>query len=510
MQTSAIGPVTPQERIQTIDILRALALLGVVIANFTVDNGDVTPEEGRTWFFDQLAYWPIRFFIDDKAMATYCFLFGLGFSIQMLRAEARKAPFVFLHIRRVIALFIIGITASILSNETIPHEYAMVGLLLLLFYKIPRKFLPALALLCVLVPFGRILVNQQKAAATINSRKVISVDTNLLKTYEGVYQVTPQINQIILRKGNELIGEGPARQYHLVALSDSAFGRPDANTKITFLKDSTGIINRYEVTGASGRKTTSPKINTDLNEALKKQLELRAIISKQKDTLSYKQFIVKNYNDVLDRFKTWSWSEFFLGNDITGILSFFLFGLYAGRRRIFYDVASNKQFLKNVMRWGFLIGVIGMSINLGFEVWNLINGFKWRSYPPLTRSWFFISWELGVMATTFAYAAGLILLLENDNWKKRLSFLAPVGRMGFTNYLLHIIPYVILFHYGFNLSGKIGPFYRLLLALPVYVTLIFLSRWWFKRFKLGPVEWLWRSLTYLKFQPMRLNKSENI
>jgi uncharacterized protein len=162
MQNKNMEPVAPQERIQTIDILRALALLGVVIANFTVDNRDVTPAEGRTWFFDQLVYWPIRFFIDDKAMAMYCFLFGLGFSIQMLRAEARNAPFVFLHIRRMIALFLIGIIALILSDVTIPHEYAMVGLLLLLFYKIPMKLLPAVALLCVLVPFTRDIIYKKK------------------------------------------------------------------------------------------------------------------------------------------------------------------------------------------------------------------------------------------------------------------------------------------------------------------------------------------------------------
>ncbi len=509
MQTFTIGPVQALERIQTIDILRALALLGVVIANFTVDNRDVTPAEGRTWFFDQLVYWPIRFFIDDKAMAMYCFLFGLGFSIQMLRAETRKAPFIFLHIRRMIALFIIGIIALILSDETIPHEYAMVGLLLLLFYKLPKNILPILALLCVLVPFGKGLLEQKKAASIINTGKVISVDTNLLKTYEGVYQVAPQINQIILRKGNELLGEGPAMQYRLVALSDSTFGRPDMNARITFLKDSTGAINRYEVIGASGRKTISPKIKTDINEALKKQLERRIAFSKPKDTLTYKQFVIGNSINIWNRFKTWSWSNFFWGSDISNILPFFLIGLYAGRRRIFYDVAGNKPFLRKVMWWGFIIGSVGMLINLGGEAWNFINEIKFRSYPPVTRSWFNISWELSVMAMTFAYAAGLTLLLEKDDWKKRLSFLAPVGRMGFTNYLLHIIPYVIFFHYGFNLSGKIGPFYRLLLALPVYVSLIFLSRWWFKHFSIGPVEWLWRSLTYLKFQPMRLNKEIN-
>ena len=71
MESSVIGPVTTRERIQTIDIIRAFALFGVVVVNFTEDNRGVSPDEGRTGFFDQVAYWPIRFFLDDKAMATY-------------------------------------------------------------------------------------------------------------------------------------------------------------------------------------------------------------------------------------------------------------------------------------------------------------------------------------------------------------------------------------------------------------------------------------------------------
>ncbi len=504
-----LQPVSLQERIQTIDIIRALALLGVVIANFTVDNMDVRPDEGRTGFLDQLAYWPIRFFVDDKAMAMYCFLFGLGFSIQMLRAEARKAPFVFVQIRRLIVLFLIGIVAMILTYETIPHEYAMVGVLLLLLYKLPRKILPILALLCVLVPFTRNLVIQQKAAAKANSAPVVSVDTTLLNNYVGVYQLNPTRRMIIIKNGNALVGEGPAMQFKLFSVSDSEFIRKDLNHIFSFHKDSTGIVNKLLIHLPDGKIVNCPKIQTDLQQALKEQFQKRSAINKPQENSSYKEFIKNNAQKIWNRFKTWSWSSFFWVSDDPDILSFFLIGLYVGRRRIFYDVAGNKPFLKKVMWCGFIIGVTGISINLGFEAWNFINGINWGSYSPITWSWFNLSWKLGVMAMTLAYVAGLAILLENVNWKKRLSFLAPVGRMGFTNYLLHTIPYVLIFHYGLGLSGKIGCFYRLLLALPVYVALIFLSRWWFKYFSMGPVEWLWRSLTYLTFQPMRLNKETN-
>jgi uncharacterized membrane protein YeiB len=512
MSLHKIEPVSPQERIQTIDILRALALLGVVIANFTVDNQDVTPAEGRSGFFDQLVYWPIRFFIDDKAMAMYCFLFGLGFAIQLMRAEERKTSFVFTFIRRMIVLFIIGVIASCLSAETIPHEYAMVGLLLLIFYKIPWKFLPILALLCVLVPNARYIIILKKSAAVANSHKEILIDTTILNRYVGVYQNQADTTRkaIIIRDKDTLFAEGMVMRIRLSAVSDSEFIRRDLSHTFSFHKDSTGEFNSYviSVTGQSQNNLVYRRINADLQAALKKQIANRSMGNQVKNKPSYTQFVVNNAKGFWNRFKNWSWKDFFWGTDITDILSYFLIGLYAGRRKIFYNVEGNKPFLKKVKLWGFIIGTIGMLTWLGLEVWNYIHNVQYRSYPQVTRMFINLSWSLGVMAMTFAYAAALTLLLQKDKWKKKLAFLAPVGRMGLTNYLLHVIPYVILFHYGFNLSGKIGPFYRLLLALPVYAGLIYLSHWWFKHFRIGPVEWLWRSLTYLKFQPMRLDKSQ--
>jgi uncharacterized membrane protein YeiB len=504
MQQQTLQPVAIQERIQTIDILRAFALFGVVVANFTVDNQDVAPDEGRTGFFDQLVYWPIRFFIDDKAMSMYCFLFGLGFAIQLLRSEERKISFVFTFIRRMIVLFIIGVIALSLSAETIPHEYAMVGLLLLIFYKLPWKILPILALLCVLVPFTRDLIIRQKTAAVVSSSKEITIDTALLNNYVGVYENDSRTRMIIEKDLDTLFYEVTAKRFRLSPISDSEFVRRETNHRFSFHKDSTGGIGSLVVVFPSQKRTIYRKINTDLQAALKNEIGNNNQVNGVKNKPSYKQFVVNTATDLWNGFRNWSWKKFFWGSAITDILSYFLIGLYVGRRRIFYDVAGNKGFLEKVKWWGFIIGTTGMLINLGWGAWNFIYGIPFTSYPIITRLFVNLSWSLGVMAMTFAYVAALTLLLQNDKWKKKLAFLAPVGRMGLTNYLLHVIPYVVLFHYGFDLSGKIGPFYRLLLALPVYAGLIFLSHWWFKHFRIGPAEWLWRSLTYLKFQPMRL------
>lgn len=191
------------------------------------------------------------------------------------------------------------------------------------------------------------------------------------------------------------------------------------------------------------------------------------------------------------------------------ILPLFLLGLYFGRRKIFYDFSSNRQFLQNVTRWGLPIGLTVFGIALGFEAWDFFNNVKRESYSFMSRQLINEAWFLGVIIIAVAYVSGLTLLLENNNWKKRFSFFGPVGRMGLTNYLLQAVATTITFDgFAFGLNGNIGPFLRLLLALTTFTLIIFASGWWFKHFRIGPAEWLWRSLTYLKFQPMRIKKED--
>ena len=76
--------------------------------------------------------------------------------------------------------------------------------------------------------------------------------------------------------------------------------------------------------------------------------------------------------------------------------------------------------------------------------------------------------------------------------------------MALTNYLLHSVVFTLVFYsYGFGLYGKVSPSVGLILTVAMYLAQIPLSVWWLSRFRFGPMEWAWRSLTYLKPQPMR-------
>lgn len=218
---------------------------------------------------------------------------------------------------------------------------------------------------------------------------------------------------------------------------------------------------------------------------------------------AYKKFIFKNANNFWNGLKNWSWKNFFWYGTLTETLPLFLMGLFFGRRRVFYDVASNRRFLQKVTRYCLFAGLIMVGIATVSAALDYFNISKESSYSKLINSLIGLCLNLGSMITAIAYVAGLALILEKVNWQKRLALFAPVGRMGLTNYLLQTTAITLILNYGLRLT-TLGVFGRMMLAIPVFLFLVFLSRWWFKHFRIGPFEWLWRSLTYWKIQPIRL------
>ena len=107
------------------------------------------------------------------------------------------------------------------------------------------------------------------------------------------------------------------------------------------------------------------------------------------------------------------------------------------------------------------------------------------------------------------YASTIILLTQDEAWRRRLAPLAAVGRMALSNYLLQsLICTTIFYSYGLALFCKVGPSLGLLLTIVIFLIQIPLSVWWLRRFQFGPIEWLWRSLTYWQLQPMRVRRRQ--
>jgi len=82
--------------------------------------------------------------------------------------------------------------------------------------------------------------------------------------------------------------------------------------------------------------------------------------------------------------------------------------------------------------------------------------------------------------------------------------LAAVGRMAFTNYIMHTIICTTLFYgHGFGLFGKIERLWQFAIVLAIWALQLVVSPIWLKHFFFGPLEWSWRCLTYLQWEPLR-------
>ncbi|MCH7806930.1 MAG: DUF418 domain-containing protein [Proteobacteria bacterium] len=113
------------------------------------------------------------------------------------------------------------------------------------------------------------------------------------------------------------------------------------------------------------------------------------------------------------------------------------------------------------------------------------------------------AWPIGMPMLGLGYAAAIALLIEREAWRKWLLPLAAAGRMALTNYLFTVlIAAFIGFSWGLGLYGKISVSQGLLLVLIIFPIQVLASRWWMARYFFGPAEWLWRSFTYGKLQPM--------
>jgi uncharacterized protein len=110
---------------------------------------------------------------------------------------------------------------------------------------------------------------------------------------------------------------------------------------------------------------------------------------------------------------------------------------------------------------------------------------------------------LGTILLALGYGAAIIGIANLASGKRLLGWAAPLGRMAFTNYLAQsVILGWIFYGYGLGLFGRLGVANALTIGIAVYAGQVVFSAWWLRRYRYGPVEWLWRTLMYGSAQPM--------
>jgi uncharacterized protein len=172
----------------------------------------------------------------------------------------------------------------------------------------------------------------------------------------------------------------------------------------------------------------------------------------------------------------------------------FLLGMCAGRLEIFKDTEANRASFRKLL-WP--AGVVALVTTL--MEWRYPMGQQFRSAMDLLH-WFLMQIQHISLATF--YLAAVTLLYWRRPTRGLLPALAPLGKMGLTAYLGQTVFGVLVFYgLGLGLLGKIGAAAAVGAAIAFFGLQILLAHVWAKRFKLGPAEWLWRSLTYFKLQP---------
>ncbi len=395
---AADAPVNPEDRHRLIDALRGFALAGVLLANLGyLSLYDLLAEPARaalpTARFDTIAVGVIEWLVSAKAITVFSLLFGLGFAIQIERAQARGAGLA-RFVRRLCWLLVIGAAHGyFVWWGDILMTYALVGLVLVLFRRASDGVLLWGGLFIALV-----------------------LPTLLGPWLGGVFPGLPPRSEI----DAQALQAFRVDDWHRVFTANAA------------------LVN---------------------------------------------------------------WTRLSGGMLICFVLGRFLLGYWAGRKRLLQQPRLHERLFRRLF-WGSLaIAVAGTLLQLakahlgwGAEILpRWVNGFLFR---------------LDSLALGISWAAGFILLFLRPRGARVLGVLAPVGRMALTLYLSQSLLGIALFYgIGAGLGPDTGAIGWLLAWVGIFGAQILFSHWWLARFRYGPCEWLWRSLTYGAPQPMRLPRA---
>jgi len=407
MQNQTAGPITDSERIDVVDVLRGLAILGILIGNMQWFSGyGMVAESLQAASFAPLSkavQFLVHFFIEGKFYSIFSFLFGFGFALQIAKAKERGDTKASVFKRRLMWLFVIGAAhAVLLWAGDILTVYALMGFVLVLFRNKSDESLIKWIKWLIIVPV-----------------------------------ITYAITLVIFKM---LVPPDTVAQFQ--------------EGQVTFWWNTQALVSHGS------------------------WIEL------------LRSF---NLQYLLGR-----WIGLVMEMRFPKVLAMFLIGVWTYRRGILADPPKHLPFIRRVFAYGMVLGLIGNTIMAALA------GGEAPMPPTFLTFVGVIGYAFGVPALALGIAAGLVLLYQGP-MRSILSPIAAVGRMALTNYLLQTITCVTIFYgYGLGRFGSYSPARATLLALGIFAVQIALSNVWLTFFRYGPMEWIWRQLTYGRRLKLRL------
>jgi uncharacterized protein len=395
------APVAVHERIVTLDIVRGVALLGIFIMNMPWFGHSFYAETSGSYHWPQ--WWDrwvqagSEILFSGKFNSMFSMLFGIGFTIQLTRLQARHGNVSHaLYARRLAALFLFGlIHACVFWTGDVLHMYALLGVLLLALRNASDRAVLGLIALCLLYPL-----------------------------VAGVFQKLHHNDQHIAQLG-----------------SDSRLWEESNNL-------------------AYGAGTFYDAMREHTREAV---------------------FLYT------DRFNL-----MFVAGFYVQLASTMLLGLLAGRQRWLQESERYLPAIKRAQWWSLAVGAVSGAvfgvIRARVEPWEM-------TWSNVANGQLYVICRIALM---LFYVASIVRLAQLQVWRRRFGWFAATGRMPLSNYLLQTLLATSIFYgWGLGYWGVAGPAVCLLLAVGIYFLVqVPLSIIWLKYFRYGPMEYVWRVLTY--------------
>ena len=177
------------------------------------------------------------------------------------------------------------------------------------------------------------------------------------------------------------------------------------------------------------------------------------------------------------------------------IIILFLLGLIAGKTRFFHRITELQPAIKRailvIFPFALVLKVIACLPTLNVHFLSAQQAVYEQFFIKLIRF-------TGILLMSFAYIGIITLLLHKSS--SRIAFwLANAGRLGLTNYLMQTVICILLFYpFGLKLTGKLTLLQSLLLAVLIFIVQVIYSNIWLRYYHTGPMEAMWRRLTYRK------------
>lgn len=459
---SSAFPVQDAVRIRGLDALRGVALLGIVLANVRQmflpwDVADLPVSHGTS---AGLAWGDWAFFhalVDMKFLTLFSLLFGIGFALLGERIAGRGEGFAGIYLRRVLILALFGLAHGLLLySAEVLLPYAVAGLLLLG----ARRWSADTLLRVGLVLLGVATVWSYQ----IGSLGRISAATTLLGAAALVGCVL-----VLPRKGWRLAVAVWALL--VVAIAGALTLRTDRGAGVAseFAEASSSL--HAMGTGDVAKWPEEYRVRLEGTGAALIGLHARQYAA------------ILFYFVILLLWRT---------------LGLFMIGAGLYRRGILGSATPDRW--RRVAIAGIGLGLPLSLLATGLSALEIRGVIDWR-FPDFLHEASALPLAAGI--------AGTVFLLQRQEGQRR--FWSPVeaaGRMALTNYLGQSLLMAALAEpWGLGFYGRFGGPLLTGLAVAIYILLALFSQAWLTRFRLGPLEWLWRCGTYWRWLPNRVTRS---